>query len=148
MRCIDLSNRAWPVTGQGATTFARYLKLRVFLCARVLYSQNSHEKSQRIYISKLEFNISTLLKIVLGISLILVLLCQRHVYKYNIILNDDRNVLLRLTIPTANTEFNDCFRKNALRGESNETFAESRKFCYSPFSIPQREKNLISARAY
>jgi len=34
MRCIDLSNRAWPVTGQGATTFARYLKLRVPLRTR------------------------------------------------------------------------------------------------------------------
>ena len=66
-----------------------------------------------------------------------------------IILNTtDRNVLLYLTIATASTDFNNSFRKNASRGELNETFAESRKFCYSLFSIPQQEKNLISARPY
>lgn len=50
-------------------------------------------------------------------------------------------------LPTANIEFNNSFqKKKKSRGESNETFAGSRKFCYSPFSIPQREKNLISVR--
>lgn len=41
MRCIDLLNRAWPVTGQGATTFARYLKL-----FGVLFLKSLREKSR------------------------------------------------------------------------------------------------------
>lgn len=42
MRCIDLSNRAWPVTGQGATTFARYLKFRV------LFLKSLREKKRKL----------------------------------------------------------------------------------------------------
>lgn len=100
--------------------------------AHASYSQNLYEKDQRIYgqyFNSAENYLRHLNNFDTFIRLIQIIL-------------KDRNVLLHLTIRTTSTEFNNSIRKNALREKSNETFAGSRKFCYSPFSIPQWEKKI------
>lgn len=70
MQCIDLSNRAWPVTGQGATTIARYLKLRsIPLRTRLILKIVMREIRESMT------NILALLKVISAISLISELLC-------------------------------------------------------------------------